>query len=427
MLRVTMNVSAGFMFAVLVRCRRRGLGRACRAAGAARMHQGRGQSGDGTRALHRAARRRRPSRRRRRGGAALQKAGRREGAVELQPELHTRSGGDVGAHSSVDGKESCSLRVQVQRGKFNGASDGAVSISNLPRGWQPFVCLPPGRVRGKRNDGANCPWQRSSDPTFAGAKPRRDLRAAPVASSSTRPFRSPSLFGVSLAIAFTPWPQEGCSASEAKRRLAFSTAPRSTSSTATRCAAAAACSGWSASTRRRPATTRNARRSGRSARAPRRGCKSWSRRDGSNSSAESLRLPPRNGRHRGLQLRQAVRQALHARERRRIDFLDRRGPRRTLCLRRYLVPAPSRLVRRVELPAKRMHHGRGNPVTGRVLCIEPLGDAVEPPPPEAALPCKRPEDVRGSGSTARTARPRLRGCETLAGRVERASSIGSQN
>ncbi len=29
-----------------------------------------------------------------------------------------------------------------------------------------------------------------------------------------------------------------------------------------------------------------------------------------------------------------------------------------------------------------------NPVTGHVLCIEPLGAAVEPPPPEAALPCK---------------------------------------
>ena len=45
-----------------------------------------------------------------------------------------------------------------------------------------------------------------------------------------------------------------------------------------------------------------------------------------------------------------------------------------------------------------------NPVTGHVLCIEPLGAAVEPPPPEAALPCKRP-----------TARPRWRGCEALAG------------
>ena len=52
-----------------------------------------------------------------------------------------------------------------------------------------------------------------------------------------------------------------------------------------------------------------------------------------------------------------------------------------------------------------------NPVTGHVLCIDPLGAAVEPPPPEAALPCKKPEEARGSGATARTARLKSRGCE----------------
>ncbi len=52
-----------------------------------------------------------------------------------------------------------------------------------------------------------------------------------------------------------------------------------------------------------------------------------------------------------------------------------------------------------------------NPVTGHVLCIDPLGAAVEPPPPEAALPCKKPEEVRGQWSYSPTARPRPRGCE----------------
>ena len=37
-------------------------------------------------------------------------------------------------------------------------------------------------------------------------------------------------------------------------------------------------------------------------------------------------------------------------------------------------------------------------MTGHVLCIDPLGAAVEPPPPEAALPCKQPEEVRGQWS-----------------------------
>ena len=39
-----------------------------------------------------------------------------------------------------------------------------------------------------------------------------------------------------------------------------------------------------------------------------------------------------------------------------------------------------------------------NPVTGHVLRIDPLGGAVEAPPPEAALPCKKPEEARGQWS-----------------------------
>jgi hypothetical protein len=50
-----------------------------------------------------------------------------------------------------------------------------------------------------------------------------------------------------------------------------------------------------------------------------------------------------------------------------------------------------------------------NPVTGHVLCIEPLGAAVEPPPPEAALPCQRPEDVRGQWSYSPNCTPEVEG------------------
>lgn len=38
-----------------------------------------------------------------------------------------------------------------------------------------------------------------------------------------------------------------------------------------------------------------------------------------------------------------------------------------------------------------------NPVTGRVLCIDPLGAPVEAPPAEAMAPCK-PEESRGQWS-----------------------------
>ena len=38
-----------------------------------------------------------------------------------------------------------------------------------------------------------------------------------------------------------------------------------------------------------------------------------------------------------------------------------------------------------------------NPVTGHVLCIEPLGAPVEPLEPEAMAPCKQ-QDARGQWS-----------------------------
>ena len=45
-----------------------------------------------------------------------------------------------------------------------------------------------------------------------------------------------------------------------------------------------------------------------------------------------------------------------------------------------------------------------NPITGHVLCIDPLGAAVEPLPLEAASPCK-PEGARGQWSSGPACTP----------------------
>ena len=50
-----------------------------------------------------------------------------------------------------------------------------------------------------------------------------------------------------------------------------------------------------------------------------------------------------------------------------------------------------------------------NPVTGHVLCIDPLGAAVEPPPEEAKRPCAKPEDSRGQWSYAPNCAPAVEG------------------
>jgi hypothetical protein len=49
-----------------------------------------------------------------------------------------------------------------------------------------------------------------------------------------------------------------------------------------------------------------------------------------------------------------------------------------------------------------------NPVTGQVLCINPLGAPVEPLPPEASLPCK-PDAARGQWTWGPNCPPELRG------------------
>jgi hypothetical protein len=49
-----------------------------------------------------------------------------------------------------------------------------------------------------------------------------------------------------------------------------------------------------------------------------------------------------------------------------------------------------------------------NPVTGHVLCIDPLGAPVEPLPLEAASPCKT-EDTRGQWSYGPACAPELGG------------------
>jgi hypothetical protein len=45
-----------------------------------------------------------------------------------------------------------------------------------------------------------------------------------------------------------------------------------------------------------------------------------------------------------------------------------------------------------------------NPVTGHLMCIRPLGAAVEPPPDDLAPPCK-PEESRGQWTWAPNCRP----------------------
>ena len=50
-----------------------------------------------------------------------------------------------------------------------------------------------------------------------------------------------------------------------------------------------------------------------------------------------------------------------------------------------------------------------NLVTGHVLCIDPLGAPVEPPPPEAKRPCNKPEDSRGQWSYVPNCAPQVEG------------------
>jgi hypothetical protein len=50
-----------------------------------------------------------------------------------------------------------------------------------------------------------------------------------------------------------------------------------------------------------------------------------------------------------------------------------------------------------EAPQPKCRKAEINPITGHVLCIDPLGAPVEPPPAEAKLPCK-PEEARGQWS-----------------------------
>ncbi|MET0841794.1 MAG: hypothetical protein ABWX95_06625 [Methyloceanibacter sp.] len=50
-----------------------------------------------------------------------------------------------------------------------------------------------------------------------------------------------------------------------------------------------------------------------------------------------------------------------------------------------------------EAPPPKCRKAEINPVTGHVLCIDPLGAPVEAPPEEAKPQCK-PEDARGQWS-----------------------------
>ena len=58
---------------------------------------------------------------------------------------------------------------------------------------------------------------------------------------------------------------------------------------------------------------------------------------------------------------------------------------------------PAAAVAGEEAPPPKCRKAEINPVTGHVLCIDPLGAPVEAPPEEAKPRCK-PEDVRGQWS-----------------------------
>jgi hypothetical protein len=59
-------------------------------------------------------------------------------------------------------------------------------------------------------------------------------------------------------------------------------------------------------------------------------------------------------------------------------------------------------------PAAKCLKAEINPVTGHLLCLDPLGAPVEPPPDDAKLPCKT-EDARGQWSYAPSCAPQVEG------------------
>ena len=56
-----------------------------------------------------------------------------------------------------------------------------------------------------------------------------------------------------------------------------------------------------------------------------------------------------------------------------------------------------------------MFEGRGQSGDGPRALHDPLGAAVEPRPPEAALPCKKPEEARGQWSYSPNCTPEIEG------------------
>ena len=62
-----------------------------------------------------------------------------------------------------------------------------------------------------------------------------------------------------------------------------------------------------------------------------------------------------------------------------------------------------------EAPQPKCRKAEINPITGHVLCIDPLGAPVEPPPGEAKPPCKRGE--KSVELRAPAARRSLKACE----------------